>query len=134
MKKLIAAAIVLTYFNAATFAQAVPKVKKTEPSKMQVVKKTSEVKMPSKVVALKTTTTTAVVKAKPMPAKQEVKTVVVTKPAVMVKPTVTKVNSSIPLKKDGTPDKRYTAKTETSTGPVKKDGTPDMRYKVNKKH
>ncbi|WP_298739471.1 hypothetical protein [uncultured Chitinophaga sp.] len=37
-----------------------------------------------------------------------------------------------PLKKDGTPDKRYKVNKTTIKGPVKKDGTPDMRYKSNK--
>ena len=41
-----------------------------------------------------------------------------------------------PLKKDGTPDKRYKANKETKKeepkGPLKKDGTPDKRYKANK--
>jgi hypothetical protein len=40
-----------------------------------------------------------------------------------------------PLKKDGTPDKRYKANdaTTTSSTHVKKDGTLDKRYKENKK-
>jgi len=39
-----------------------------------------------------------------------------------------------PLKKDGTPDKRFKAtKNVEPAGPVKKDGTPDKRYKANKK-
>lgn len=37
-----------------------------------------------------------------------------------------------PLKKDGTPDKRYKVNKTDIKGPVKKDGTPDMRYKSNK--
>lgn len=38
------------------------------------------------------------------------------------------------LKKDGTPDKRYSENKEAkpAAGPTKKDGTPDMRYKTNK--
>ena len=36
--------------------------------------------------------------------------------------------SKAPLKKDGTPDKRYKANKQK----LKKDGTPDMRYKENK--
>lgn len=133
MKKLIIAAIALISFSTATFAQAMPAGKKSERSKMQVVKKTTEVKTPAKVVTLKTTTSTVAVK--PMAAKKEVKTVAVTKPAVMVKPVaVAKVNSAVPLKKDGTPDKRYSAKTTATAGPLKKDGTADMRYKANKKH
>lgn len=35
-----------------------------------------------------------------------------------------------PMKKDGTPDKRFKANKETA-GPKKKDGTPDKRYKAN---
>jgi hypothetical protein len=37
-----------------------------------------------------------------------------------------------PVKKDGTPDKRYKANKKAPVGPVKKDGTPDKRYKANK--
>ena len=37
-------------------------------------------------------------------------------------------NVTSPLKKDGTPDKRF-----SSNKNLKKDGTPDMRYKTNKK-
>lgn len=40
-----------------------------------------------------------------------------------------------PLKKDGTPDKRYKEnKGQPTAKHVKKDGTPDKRYKENKKH
>lgn len=37
------------------------------------------------------------------------------------------VQSDAPLKKDGTPDKRYKENKK-----LKKDGTPDKRYKENK--
>lgn len=41
-----------------------------------------------------------------------------------------------PMKKDGTPDKRFKenkdAKDAKPEGPLKKDGTPDKRYKDNK--
>lgn len=37
-----------------------------------------------------------------------------------------------PLKKDGTPDKRF-KENKAPKGPLKKDGTPDKRYKENKK-
>ncbi|RYE33177.1 MAG: hypothetical protein EOP42_08585 [Sphingobacteriaceae bacterium] len=43
--------------------------------------------------------------------------------------------SSVGVKKDGTPDKRYKmnkAEKTTTTAPMKKDGTPDKRYKANK--
>ncbi|MFT3687410.1 MAG: hypothetical protein QM783_21220 [Phycisphaerales bacterium] len=39
-----------------------------------------------------------------------------------------------PLKKDGTPDKRFKENKEAKPkAPVKKDGTPDKRFKENKK-
>lgn len=37
-----------------------------------------------------------------------------------------------PLKKDGTPDKRF-KENKKPKGPLKKDGTPDKRFKENKK-
>lgn len=37
-----------------------------------------------------------------------------------------------PLKKDGTPDKRYKANKTAPKPKLKKDGTPDKRYKENK--
>ena len=45
--------------------------------------------------------------------------------------------TAVPLKKDGTPDKRFKENKEVKTeakpaGPLKKDGTPDMRNKANK--
>ncbi len=42
--------------------------------------------------------------------------------------------SAAPMKKDGTPDKRYKENKEVKQAgvPLKKDGTPDMRYKENK--
>ncbi|HEY0610349.1 MAG TPA: hypothetical protein VGD35_11850 [Chitinophaga sp.] len=40
--------------------------------------------------------------------------------------------ANAPLKKDGTPDKRYKVNKTDIKGPVKKNGTPDMRYKSNK--
>ncbi len=126
MKKLMIAVLALTGFSAASFAQAVPAAKKSAPSKMQVVKKQTDAKAPTKMVTLnkvKTTATTATV-TKPAPVKQEVKSVAAIKPAATAKH-----NSIVQLKKDGTPDKRFTAK-----APVKKDGTPDMRFKANKKH
>lgn len=38
-------------------------------------------------------------------------------------------STSVVLKKDGTPDRRYK---NAPKGPLKKDGTPDKRYKANK--
>lgn len=39
-----------------------------------------------------------------------------------------KTETKVVLKKDGTPDKRFTKQTETKVV-LKKDGTPDKRYK-----
>ena len=39
-----------------------------------------------------------------------------------------KTDTKVVLKKDGTPDKRYTKQAETKVV-LKKDGTPDKRYK-----
>ncbi|WP_293871949.1 hypothetical protein [Flavobacterium sp.] len=47
-------------------------------------------------------------------------------------PAAKKEEAKAPLKKDGTPDKRFKKKEEAKT-PLKKDGTPDKRYKENKK-
>lgn len=60
----------------------------------------------------------------------------VTKPAEVkvVKMDKTKPATAVPLKADGTPDKRFKEnKTTTTAVPLKKDGTPDNRYKANKK-
>ena len=43
-----------------------------------------------------------------------------------------KKEAKAPLKKDGTPDKRFKENKEAK-GPLKKDGTPDKRFKENKK-
>ncbi len=51
-----------------------------------------------------------------------------------VKQTVQAAKPTVPLKKDGTPDKRFKEnKTEKPAVPLKKDGTPDKRFKENKK-
>jgi hypothetical protein len=55
-------------------------------------------------------------------------------PAATKKPAKAKTTQqdTKPLKKDGTPDKRFKENKETA-GPKKKDGTADLRYKANKK-
>ena len=141
MKKVIIAALALIGFGAASFAQTKPLVKKNEPSKMQVVKKTTGVKTDAKVVAMNKVTkpvTPAVTKAVVKPAL--IKTVpVVTKPGITKTATITntaaiaKTNAPL-LKKDGTPDKRFKTNQTVAASPLKKDGTADMRYKANKKH
>ena len=60
----------------------------------------------------------------------------VTKPAEakVVKMDKTKPANTVPLKADGTPDKRFKEnKATTAAVPLKKDVTPDKRYKANKK-
>lgn len=156
MKKVIIVALALVGFSAASFAQAVA-VKKTTPSKIQLVKKQTTATVPSKVVALnkvttpsaKTVTAPAATKmvalnkvtkqapaaavtvpvAKVTTATPAIKRVAVTKPVA-----VANTNSAVQLKKDGTPDKRFKTNTDVASSPLKKDGTPDMRYKGNKKH
>lgn len=44
-----------------------------------------------------------------------------------------KTTTTVHLKKDGTPDKRFKENKKTTVVHVKKDGTPDKRYKENKK-
>ena len=134
MKKVIIVALALVGFSAASFAQAVA-VKKTTPSKIQLVKKQTTATVPSKVVALNKVTKQARAAAVTAPlakvttATPAIKRVAVTKPVA-----VANTNSAVQLKKDGTPDKRFKTNTDVASSPLKKDGTPDMRYKGNKKH
>lgn len=53
-------------------------------------------------------------------------------PPKEVKAPAAKEVSKAPLKKDGTPDKRF-KENKAPKGPLKKDGTPDKRFKENKK-
>ena len=122
MKKLILAVIAFASFSGVSLAQAVS-AKKVDTHKMQVVKNSSSKKTDAKIVAIPKASTVAV-KVPPAAARP----VIVSKPAVVVK-----TNSAVPLKKDGTPDKRFKATPGRAAGPLKKDGTPDMRYKTNKK-
>ncbi len=141
MKKLIIAAIALTGFSVASFAQAVP-AKKADASKMQIVKNTSPKKVDAKVVAINNVTKPAPAAVTKTPVvKTETKAVVAkttpvaAKPVAVTKPVaVAKINTAAPLKKDGTPDKRFKTNTGVTAGPLKKDGTADMRFKANKKH
>ena len=110
MKKLLLSALALVGFASFTIAQTAPAKTATPAakSKMTVVKKDAPPKT-AKVV--------------PMPAK----------PAATAKPaTAAKPAAAGPVKKDGTPDKRFKAN-KTPEGPLKKDGTPDKRFKANKK-
>ncbi len=106
MKKIIALFTVFAFMFSMAVAQEAPKKEKTEPAKKE---------------------------AKATPAKKEAKAEP-TKKEVKAEPAKTESKSTGPLKKDGTPDKRFKENKETKpeAGPLKKDGTPDKRYKKNK--
>ncbi len=121
MKRVLIAALALVGFSAASFAQTIPAVKKNEPSKMQVVKKTTDITIVGKAVAMNKVTNPTV----PTITKA---TIVKTKiPPVVSKPVALAKTSAVPLKKDGTPDKRYAANKH-----LKADGSKDLRYRDNK--
>lgn len=126
MKKTLFALVLFLGVQIVSNAQAaVQTTKKTvETKKLEVVKKAD--KTPAKVVsisqkpAVKTNPKVDVPKISSSPVeKQAEKKVVATKTAT--------TTVAGPVKKDGTPDKRF-----SSNKQLKKDGTPDMRYKVNK--
>ena len=67
-------------------------------------------------------------------AKKTVEKTTAVKPAPAKVVKIDKPKATVPLKADGTPDKRFKEnKAAAATVPLKKDGTPDKRYKVNKK-
>ncbi|MFM9911177.1 MAG: hypothetical protein ACKVOW_17690 [Chitinophagaceae bacterium] len=142
MKKLIIAAIALVSFSAVSFAQSVPAVKKTEPSKLQAVKNITAEKNDARVIALNKVPKPGTIAVTKTPViKTETKAIPVTtttnlaaKPASVVKPVVITKTNAAPLKKDGTPDKRFKTAQAAGAGPLKKDGTADKRYKANKKN
>lgn len=119
MKKLIFAAMAVLGLSAAGFAQTNTQAKKASPAKMQVsTKAVSSTAPQAKATVVHKTTAAATTKA---PAKQA------------AAKTVAK-NSATPVKKDGTPDKRYKAnKRLAKVHHLKKDGTADKRFKENKK-
>jgi len=110
MKKLLLSALGLVGLISFSIAQTAPAKAATTPvkAKMDVVKKDAKTVTPAKVVTMQA----------PKPAA----TPVAAKPAV----------AAAPLKKDGTPDKRFKTN-QAASGPLKKDGTKDMRFKANKK-
>ena len=108
MKKIIALFTVLAFMLNMAVAQEAPKKKeKAEPAKKEV--KAEKAKKEEKAEPAKTD-------AKAEPAKTE------------------KSEKAAPMKKDGTPDKRFKENKEAKkeSGPLKKDGTPDKRFKENK--
>lgn len=145
MKRLLFAALVLLGVNAASFAQTTPETKKQEGVKTQHAGKAAHKK---EMKGNKTIVADTAVAHKPgkkhdrndhaaTPASAS-KPARDGKPAAAAAPNAQASDKSTahaagPLKKDGTPDKRYKANQRDSAGPAKKDGTPDMRYKANKK-
>jgi len=112
MKKLLLSALALVGFASFSIAQTAAKAKTDAPAakpKMTVVKKDAAAPATGAKVA-----TLPAAKAPATPA---------AKPAT----------TATPVKKDGTPDKRFKANKTTAEGPLKKDGTPDKRFKANKK-
>jgi hypothetical protein len=112
MKKLVLSALALVGFVSFSIAQTTAKTATTPAKpKMEVAKKDAHTATTAKVA-----TTAPAAKTTAAPA---------AKPAT--------VTAATPLKKDGTPDKRFKANQTAPAGPLKKDGTPDKRYKANKK-
>lgn len=113
MKKVLVALIALIGLNISGMAQAVTSPVKKAEAKMKAV--------PAKPTA-------APAKVVEMPKSLSKTPAAVQKPTA--KPAAATPASTVTLKKDGTPDKRFKT---TASGPTKKDGTPDMRFKKNKK-
>jgi hypothetical protein len=126
MKKVLIAAIALLGLSASSFAQATP-TKKVDATKTTVTKKETKKTEPVKAVNPSTA-------KKATPPVADIKTVSTKKTTTETKTAAANKanNGAVVLKKDGTPDKRYSS-SKTAAGPVKKDGTPDKRYKENKK-
>ena len=116
MKKVIFAAIALMGLSTEGLAQT-STAAKTQPAKMQVPKKVSAAQaLQGKVATVHKTT--------PSSAPAQVKQV--------ASKTIAK-NAAAPVKKDGTPDRRYKAnKRLAKNHHMKKNGTPDKRFKENK--
>jgi hypothetical protein len=111
MKKLVLSALALVGIVSFSIAQTAAKTAAPAAKpKMETAKKTAAPATSAKLVSAPVAKTAAVPAAKPATAA-----------------------TATPLKKDGTPDKRYKANQTVPAGPLKKDGTPDKRYKANKK-
>jgi hypothetical protein len=117
MKKILLSVFVLTGMAAGLSAQ-------TNQSAARMTTKPAMVK-PAVITPVNKPVSTVKTTAMVKPA--SVKPVTTIKPATTgVKPMA--VTTTAPLKKDGTPDKRFKASQK-----LKKDGTPDRRFKSNKK-
>lgn len=117
MKKVILAVIALMGLSAAGFAQTNAPAKKAQPAKMQVTTKATSTRAPQAKTPVVNKTVTASTSAPAMQAASK----------AIVK------NTAKPLKKDGTPDRRYKAnKRMAKVHHMKKNGSPDKRFKENK--
>jgi len=110
MKKLVLAAAMLISFMSFATAQKVT----DSTTAGSAVKKSRHVKSSAKATS---TATAATAQTKPVPTGAS-------------RPATTSIT---PLKKDGTPDRRYKNAGAKASGPLKKDSTPDKRFKANKK-
>lgn len=115
MKKILVAAALFCFTGSAVMAQTTGK---TTAPKHEAVKAVKQKTKPAEATVAKTTTTARTGKTR---TNQEI-----TSTAGKVK---TATAGTAPLKKDGTPDKRYKGNRK-----MKKDGTPDKRFKENQHH
>jgi len=121
MRKLFVAALAFLALSTRSMAQ-VPATKTILNDKAGVEKKAMLAKAPA-------ITTAAAGQATAIVQKMDTKKKEFKKVAATIAPA-----GSVPLKKDGTPDKRYNAgKAVAPPVPLKKDGTPDKRFKANNK-
>lgn len=116
MKKMILSIVAMFCITAVMHAQTatVTPVKTTKP----VLAKTTAAKKAGVVAATPATTKVQAQATTPKVKPAQVKTAAAAN------------TTAVHLKKDGTPDKRFTA--APKAGPLKKDGTPDKRFKANK--
>ncbi|MEP7110684.1 MAG: hypothetical protein ABI760_22010 [Ferruginibacter sp.] len=121
MKKLILGAAMMIGFISFSNAQKV-----VAPAK-------ETTKSAAKKVTLTKPVTPVAATPQPVIKKSAVTNPVAVKPTVKPAAATPATNPGVVLKKDGTPDKRYSSATTKVKGPLKKDGTPDKRFKTNKK-
>ena len=118
MKKLIIASLLLFGLTGMVMAQTTPAKKTTTKPKTETVSK-------DKKTATTATTTSVAKQAEKTSATTKVKSTESARATTAPKQSTA---ATAPVKKDGTPDKRYNANKK-----LKKDGTPDKRFKENKK-
>jgi apolipoprotein N-acyltransferase len=122
MKRFIAILVVVLFSTTMIYAQVATPKQPTKKATTETKAVKADAKKAAKPAAAVTTTPKATTKTGAVKAD--------TKKAVAPA-------TAAPMKKDGTPDKRFkenkAAAAAPAAGPTKKDGTPDMSYKANKK-